>query len=73
LTVSILLPHHLFFYSVILLYLLQLVGVQANKLFLQETPIQPVGAKDIYGSIEVLEEYAERSKGVEGFSDSISV
>jgi len=37
------------------------------------TPIQPAGAKDIDGTIEVFPEYAEGLKDVEGFSHIILI
>ena len=37
------------------------------------TPIQPAGAKDIEGTIEVFPEYAEGLKDVEGFSHIILI
>jgi tRNA-Thr(GGU) m(6)t(6)A37 methyltransferase TsaA len=35
------------------------------------TPIQPAGAKDINGTVEIFPEYAEGLKDIEGFSDII--
>jgi tRNA-Thr(GGU) m(6)t(6)A37 methyltransferase TsaA len=37
------------------------------------TPIQPAGAKDIEGTVEVFPEYAEGLKDVEGFSHIILI
>ncbi len=37
------------------------------------TPIQPAGAKDIKGTVEVFPEYAEGLKDVEGFSHIILI
>jgi tRNA-Thr(GGU) m(6)t(6)A37 methyltransferase TsaA len=37
------------------------------------TPIQPTGAKGIYGTVEVFPEYAEGLKDIEGFSHIILI